>query len=162
QTIASTVVNGGSAAFTIRAEGTTTITFFGTDNVGNVETPRSQVIKLDSRPPFIRVSGEILTSHHEDDQRAVHVAIWGKISDLISGVDPSSAKFIVSNEDGITQTSGQLALASDGTYSVTVSFKQTHRDGQDHEEHRERRQYKVTVSAIDNAGNVGSSSSIIT
>src|SRR5262249_54013874 len=38
QTIASTTLMGASTSFTISTEGITTITFFGTDNAGNVES----------------------------------------------------------------------------------------------------------------------------
>ena len=66
---------------------------------------------------------------------------------------------MVSNEDGILQTSGSLAPAADGTYSATVSFKRTRDRG--HEDGRDRKLYRLTVSANDNAGNQNSASSIV-
>jgi hypothetical protein len=56
QTIASTVVNGASTSFTITAEGITTITFFGTDNSGNIETARTMTINIDKTPPAVACS----------------------------------------------------------------------------------------------------------
>jgi len=165
--IASTTytVNGGSLAayaspFTISADGVHTIQFGSVDVAGNVETPRpTQTIKLDATPPSITVSAKILASRHEEDHRIVHVAISGRITDLTSGVAPSTAAFNVSNADGITQTSGSLTLSSDGTYSLTVSFRRTrHHDDEDGDE---RKLYKVTVSAKDNAGNQGSASTLV-
>jgi hypothetical protein len=159
QTIASTVVNGASASFTISTEGITTISFFGTDNAGNIEKPRSVTIKLDSTPPSITVVGKILTSRHEDNHRIVKIAISGRIIDVPSGVDRTSAIFIVRNEDRIPQASGPLTLARDGTYSLTVSFERPRHHDDDDE--REREKYTITVSAKDNAGNQASSSTVV-
>jgi len=53
QTRSSTTVGSATAAFTISAEGITTITFFGTDNVGNVETAKTLTVRLDKTPPLI-------------------------------------------------------------------------------------------------------------
>jgi len=53
QTIPTTTLTGSSASFTLTAEGITTITFFGTDNAGNVETPKSVAIRIDKTPPTI-------------------------------------------------------------------------------------------------------------
>jgi hypothetical protein len=50
QTIAQTAYTG---PFTISAEGTTTISFFATDNAGNVETSQTQVIRLDKTAPAV-------------------------------------------------------------------------------------------------------------
>lgn len=53
QAIASTVVNGSTASFSISTEGITTITFFGTDNADNVESAKTLTIQLDKTPPSI-------------------------------------------------------------------------------------------------------------
>lgn len=143
-----------SAPFTISDDGIHTIEFGSVDSAGNTETPRpTQTIKLDSGPPSITVSGNILASRHEEDHRIVRVAISGRIVDLTSGVDPTGATFVVSNEDGTSQTSGSLPLATDGRYSLTVSLKRTrhHED----EDERQWKEYRITVRAKDNAGNQG-------
>lgn len=46
-------VAGSSATVTISTEGTTTLTFFGIDNVGNQEAPKSLTVKIDKTPPVI-------------------------------------------------------------------------------------------------------------
>jgi hypothetical protein len=53
QTIATTTITGAASSLTISTEGVTTITFFGTDNSGNIETPKTITIKLDKTPPTI-------------------------------------------------------------------------------------------------------------
>jgi hypothetical protein len=161
QTIATTVMAGASTSFTISSEGITTITFFGTDNAGNVELAKIVTLKIDETPPSITVFGKILTSRQEEEgeRRVVQIAISGKIADSTSGVDTASAAYVISDEDGIPQTRGALAPAADGTYSLIVSFKKTrHRKDEDE---RDQRRYKLTVSAKDNAGNQGSSSTLV-
>jgi len=56
QAIPSTTLPASLASFTVSAEGITAITFFGTDNAGNVETSRAITIKLDKTPPSITSS----------------------------------------------------------------------------------------------------------
>jgi hypothetical protein len=56
QTIPSTTLPGASASFAIGNEGTTTVTFFATDNAGNAESAKTIIIKLDKTPPSISVS----------------------------------------------------------------------------------------------------------
>ena len=44
------------ATFTIDAEGTTTLSYFATDNEGNQETAKTLTVKVDKRPPTANVS----------------------------------------------------------------------------------------------------------
>jgi len=53
QAIGTTVVNGASTTLTLSTEGITTITFFATDNAGNVESTKTLTIQLDKTPPTI-------------------------------------------------------------------------------------------------------------
>ena len=47
------LVAGSSATISITAQGSTTVTYFATDNAGNAETPRSVTLKIDKMPPAI-------------------------------------------------------------------------------------------------------------
>ncbi|MDT7603227.1 MAG: hypothetical protein QOF61_1224, partial [Acidobacteriota bacterium] len=53
QTIAPTTAGGSSVNFTITAEGETTVTYFATDNAGNVEAAHTHTLKIDRTPPLI-------------------------------------------------------------------------------------------------------------
>jgi hypothetical protein len=110
QTIASTVVNGNSASFTISSEGVTTISFFGTDNAGNVESPNTQTIQLDKTPPSINCGAPDRIWHASD----VNVAC--SAADLLSGLANSTdASFsLTTNVPAGTETSN----AATGTHSV--------------------------------------------
>jgi hypothetical protein len=59
QTISQTTVFGETTSFTINTEGTTTITFYATDNSGNSESPaNTQVVKIDATKPTISASAK--------------------------------------------------------------------------------------------------------
>src|SRR4030095_8390869 len=51
QTIPSTTVTGATAAPVITAEGTTTVSFYATDNAGNTETTKTVTVMIDKTPP---------------------------------------------------------------------------------------------------------------
>jgi len=49
----SAIIPGNNGLVTITAEGTTTITYFATDNLGNEETPKTLTLKIDKTGPTI-------------------------------------------------------------------------------------------------------------
>jgi hypothetical protein len=51
--ITSGIVAGDNASLTLSAEGETTITYFSTDRAGNVEAPKSLVVRIDKTAPTI-------------------------------------------------------------------------------------------------------------
>ena len=150
-----------SGPFTISTPGQHTVTFSSVNAVGVAEPFQSVQVWVDKEPLVITVSGELLRFNDEEEkQKLVRIEISGKITDSLSGVDASSAAYMVKDDDGVLQTGGPLTLAPDGTYSLVVSFKRTHnREDEGRDEHeRDRKKYKITVSAKDNAGNQGSAS----
>jgi len=52
----SSTVPGNTTTVTISTEGTTTLTYFGTDNAGNVEGAHTLTIKLDNTPPVLTIA----------------------------------------------------------------------------------------------------------
>jgi hypothetical protein len=81
----------------------------------------------------------------------IPVTISGKITDAESGVNASTAAYAVIDEYRQVEPKGSVALKPDGSYSFTIQL-QASRNGND----RDGRQYTITVSAQDNAGNKGS------
>lgn len=68
-----------------------------------------------------------------------------------------SAAYVVMDEYGQIQPSGNLPLGADGSYSFTVAL-QASRNGND----QDGRHYTIVVSAKDNAGNLGFASTTVT
>src|SRR5205814_4850856 len=50
---ASSTIPGSTTTLTISTEGTTTLTYFATDNAGNQEVPKTLTIQIDKTPPSI-------------------------------------------------------------------------------------------------------------
>jgi hypothetical protein len=104
----------------------------------------------DATPPVVTAlaSPSILWPAHG---RMVAVTISGTITDAGSGVDRGSAMFRVTDEYGVVQPFGAVTANDDGTYVVEIMLKAS-RDGSD----LDGRTYRVTVTAADKSGNLGS------
>jgi hypothetical protein len=110
---------------------------------------------LDNTPPAITVTANP-ASLWPPNSKMVSVTISGAITDTLSGVNPSTATFAVLDEYGTVQPSGPVSVGQNGAYSFTISL-QAMRNGQD----LDGRLYTITVSAKDNAGNLGSASTAV-
>lgn len=111
---------------------------------------------VDTTPPVVTVSAKPTTLWPSNGQM-VPVTISGTIADAASGVDLGSGSFAVSDEYGMVQPSGPVAISNDGSYSFSISL-QSSRKGSD----GDGRQYIIGVFAKDNAGNLGSASATVT
>jgi hypothetical protein len=107
QTISSTTVSGSSATVpTITTEGTTTISYFSTDNVGNVETTKTQVVKIDKTTPGAPTT--------------VALANGGGVgSSYINNANVSSVSVTVSGIAEVSASDTITVTLSDGTHTVT-------------------------------------------
>ncbi len=151
-----TVVAGSTASTQISGQGTNTVSLRALDNAGNISSLVTLPVNIDLTPPAISVSANP-SSLWPPNGRMIPVTVSGTITDNLSGVNPSSAAFAVHDEYGLVQPSGPVTLGSGGSYSFVVSL-QASRDGSD----QDGRQYTITVSASDLAGNLGSASTIVT
>ena len=84
QIIPSTVVAGASISFAINTEGMTTITFFGTDNAGNIETARTITINIDKTPPAAACSASPNVLWPPNN-RLVPINVSVNVADSLSG-----------------------------------------------------------------------------
>jgi hypothetical protein len=91
--------------------------------------------------------------------RLVPVTVSGTMTDEPggSGVNASSAAYMVLDEYGQLQPRGSITLGANGRYTVTVSPEASRR-GND----QDGRHYTIIVSATDNVGNPGAASTIVT
>jgi hypothetical protein len=92
QGIGSTVVPGASTSFTVSTEGTTTITFFGTDNAGNIEAPKTITVRIDKTPPSILGSRTPPANANgwNNSNMTVSFTCSDSISGLAAGSPPAS------------------------------------------------------------------------
>lgn len=93
QATPSAIFNGPSISFVISAEGVTTITFFGTDNAGNVELPKTLTIQLDKTPPTITPVRSPASNANGWNNTSVTVSFQcvDSLSGLASGSPPASS-----------------------------------------------------------------------
>lgn len=70
------------------------------------------------------------------------------MTDILSGVNGSTAAFAVTDEYGQVQPSGPVTVGNDGSYSFMINL-QASRNGND----MDGRLYRIKISAQDNAGN---------
>ena len=123
-------VVGNVASVTISAEGTTTLSYFATDNVGNQETAKTLTVRIDKTPPMIfglpAPGCTIWPPNHKLVQVATVTA-----SDALSGLAPGSFKVIGTSSDlkngeivitgGPTQFLVQLGADKDEVYTLTAT-----------------------------------------
>jgi uncharacterized delta-60 repeat protein len=112
----------------------------------------------DTIPPVVTISANPATLWPPNG-KLVPVTVSGTMTDEPggSGVNASSAAYKVADEYGQIQPSVSITLGVGGSYAFTISL-QASRDGND----QDGRHYTITVSAKDNAGNLGASSTIVT
>jgi glycosidase len=150
------VALGSSASLTFNSEGRSTVQLRALDKADNVSPLVSRPVNIDLTPPAVNVSASPTTLWPPNGQM-VSLTVFGRIIDNLSGVDPSTVTFRVVDEYGSVQPKGLVSLGSGGSYSFTVSL-QASRNGDDND----GRQYTITVSAKDLAGNLGSASTVVT
>lgn len=144
------LTSGNTASLTVTEEGTTTVTYFATDYVGNVETTRTLTVQIDKTRPSIAgmPGGECVlwppdgTWHH-----VATVSAW----DALSGVDPSSLQVSVASNEN----SGDMdtAVQPDGRGGAEILLRATRAGKGD------GRAYVITATAEDRAGNVATATS---
>ena len=150
-----TVVTGSTASTQISGEGKNLVGLRALDNAGNISSLATVAVNIDLTPPTITASANP-SSLWPPNHKMVPVTISGTMTDNGSGVDPSTAAFAVIDEYGSVQPSGPISLGADGSYSFPISLEAS-REGQD----KDGRQYTVTVSADDLAGNPGRGTVIV-
>jgi glycosidase len=151
-----TAVAGSTASTQISGQGANTADLRALDNAGNISSLVTLPVNIDLTPPAISVSANPSTLWPPNGQM-VPVTVSGSITDSLSGVDTSTAAYAVQDEYGQIQPSGPVTLGSGGSYSFVVSL-QASRQGGD----QDGRQYTITVSARDLAGNLGSAATTVT
>jgi hypothetical protein len=149
-------VADSSASTQLTAEGTYRVGLRALDYAGNISALATAAFGIDVTPPVVRVAANPALLWPANG-KMVPVTISGTIADSLSGVNPSSVAFAVVDEYGSVQPQGPVSPGSAGAYSFQVLL-QASRNGND----QNGRQYTITVRARDYAGNLASSSTVVT
>jgi hypothetical protein len=158
--------------FTLRENGIHHVTYFSVDSSSNQEQPKELELKIDERAPTVTAAANPKSLWPANNKK-VNVTVSGRITDAVSGVDRSSARYSVVDSAGRVQPSGTITVGPQGTYSFVVALVAGRDDNGKHDsDHRGRddddddfrrdgkdrveRRYKITVQAADLAGNTES------
>jgi len=145
-----------TAPFGVAGDGIHSLSFFSVDGSGNTESPNTLALKIDGTAPTAAAAA-LPASLWPPDGRTVPVTVSGTVADATSGVDPSSARFSVVDEYGQVQPTGAVSVGSGGHYTAAVSLPAS-RNGSD----KDGRRYTIVVRVLDNAGNLGTATTLVT
>jgi hypothetical protein len=157
QSGASSVV-GSRTSLTISAEGDTILTYFASDNTGNLETTKTLTIRIDKTPPTVTcgVSPSLL---RPANHRLVSVVASVAVKDQLSGVAGFGLNSVTSNEPDRRTDSGDVPNDIQGFVVGTPDTS-----GQLRAERSPAgsgRVYTLTYTGIDAAGNRASCTSTV-
>ena len=144
-----------TGSFTVSTDAVHRVDFYSTDNAGNIEAAHSQTIRLDKTKPVLTVAADPSTIWPPNG-KMVSVKVWGSMTDLLSGIDPSRAAFTVLDEYGLVQPHGTIKVRAGGTYCFKILL-QAGRNGQD----LDGRHYTITVAGQDLAGNSNAATTVV-
>jgi probable HAF family extracellular repeat protein len=115
QTIAQTDASADSVNVPLDKEGTTTLTYYATDNAGNVEDKKTLPVKIDKTAPTVKSTSPA--------DRAINVSLSAKISATFlesgSGIDPSTLN---TDTFTVTQYTSQSKSYVSAPVKGTVSY----------------------------------------
>jgi len=149
----SIVVQGSSASVTVRAEGTTRVSYFAIDNAGNVETAKTLRLKIDKTPPRIVGLPTPDCTIWPPNHQLVEVATVSA-SDALSGMAAFDVGVTSNEPEG--NHGAQFTITGAGLQPRTVDLRAERLGrGTGHV-------YTITASATDIAGNTASGSGTCT
>jgi cell wall-associated NlpC family hydrolase len=120
QSIPTMPLSGSSTSFTISTEGISTITFYGTDNAGNVEAANTLVIRLDKTPPT--VTGTRTPAANANGWNNSSVTVSFQCADTLSGLAAGSppAPSVLSTQGAGQSVSGTCTDIAGNAASASI------------------------------------------
>jgi hypothetical protein len=115
QTIPLTTVPGSSTSFSIANEGVTSVTFYASDNAGNVESAKTLTVKVDNTAPRVAFGTPPAGAPYLLNQP---VAASYSCVDRVDGVDGGVG---VASCAGTVPNGSNITTSPVGTYTFTVS-----------------------------------------
>ena len=110
---------------------------------------------VDRTPPVITISAQPSVLWPPNG-KMMPVTVSGRITDMGSGVNTTTAEYAVTDEYRQIQPNGHLTLDSSGNYTFTILFRASLKKN-DTNGHR----YTIRVSATDQAGNRAANSAVV-
>ena len=145
--VGSGIVSGETASLIIGTEGQTTVSYYATDNAGNIETAKTLTVQLDKTPPSIagmpNAGCEIWPPNHK-----LVIVATAAATDGLSG--PASFNADVTSSEPASPGQSDIAISGSGLDPRTISLRAERlADGPG-------RTYTLSASATDRAGNTAS------
>lgn len=112
---------GDQATVTISNEGNTTLSYFATDNAGNVETPpHSATVRIDRTAP--EITGNQTPTANANGWNNTDVTVTFNCTDALSGVQSCTPEQTVISSEGANQSvTGEAVDNADNHASITVA-----------------------------------------
>ena len=149
---AQTVV-GTTASVTISAEGLTTLTYFGTDNAGNVEQAKTLTVQIDKTPPVISGMPAPGCALRPPNHKLVAVTTVAA-ADALSGVVPGSFQLTGTSNEPSDPNNPDVVIAPNSSGGFAVQLR-AERLGSG-----TGRTYTLNATATDLAGNTATSTAV--
>ena len=120
---------------------------------------------IDQIPPRVTAHANPHRISPDPYGKMVRARISGKVKDRMSSLDLDSGAYSTVDSFGIVEPSGTFTIHADGTYNFEIlleaTLKNAHHKGHQEGDEAERRTYRISVSARDNAGNIGRASTVV-
>jgi microsomal dipeptidase-like Zn-dependent dipeptidase len=110
---------GDHATVTISNEGDSVLSYFATDNAGNVEQPHSATVRIDSTVP--EITGDTTPAANAGGWNNSDVTVSFTCTDLLSGVESCTSPQTVSSEGANQSVTGEAVDKADNHASFTVA-----------------------------------------
>lgn len=111
--------NTYSSPFIVSAEGTNTIYYRSIDKAGNIETTKTQIIKIDKTTP--QISGDKNTPPNENGWYKNDMTISFTANDAISGIASVSPDVILSEEGANQSATGTATDNAGNVATITIN-----------------------------------------
>jgi hypothetical protein len=150
--IASTTVQGSTAMIPITAEGTTTLSYFATDQAGTQEQPQTLAVRIDTTPPTVSCQASPSTLWPPNG-KFVPVQVSVSVADP-NGSGPNGYRLV-----SITSNEGDVATEQQGFVVGTASTSGSLQAARD--DNGPGRVYTLTYQGSDAAGNTATCTTTI-
>ncbi|HMF94071.1 MAG TPA: phosphodiester glycosidase family protein [Vicinamibacterales bacterium] len=142
------IVSGGALTRSIGEEGSTTVTFFASDFVGNAESPQTRTVNIDRTRPVIAGLPAADCALWPPDGAWRHVATVSAVDGLSGLASDSFQLHIESSEPTDAESGDAIRVVASGPDTRELWLR-AKRDGSSR-----GRRYSITASAADLAGNI--------